>query len=624
MRWLLTLLLIVVGFVYPAAAYADDSTEALESGNLTIDGTVTPQTGADNMDGELYTLSQAASKGASLQDLQNTSSRLVFDDQERVQIQLYITGDNERSARKTVVGLGGLIEQAAVSDGVDGLILQCWLPPSALQTAADSTFVNYVRTPAYIQMYETLNLGSYTTQGVTASNADAWQSAGLTGSGVKVMVIDGGFQGWESLVSSGELPASTIAQNFVDGETYSDINGSTSAHGSACAEIVADMAPGVQLYLAKIQTNADLPEAVTWALSLGVDVISTSIGWDYLTAGDGYGPLADQVQRARDAGIFWATAAGNEADQHLSGDYTDADGDGWHEFPDGNEATLLDDAASGDTGYFAIRWSDWEDCDQDLAVVLLGYDSGWKIIGESSDPQNGLGGQQPLDFLSFTLPIGYSAYAIAVYGDESVTSSVHFDVVISGYPVFVNPDPNHALCDLADSPAAVTVGALDAYFDPYALEDYSSGGPTNGPGGIGTGGADKPEIAAYANVLTASYAGYLFNGTSAATPHVAGLVALVAQACPSWGPDEIEAYLTGTALDVEDAGYDWFTGYGRLLVPDSTPSAGTATPTSTPTVTATPSTTPTATATATSTPTHTPLPTLDPSMTHVMLPLVLK
>ena len=623
MRWLLTLLLIVVGFVYPAAAYADDSTEALESGNLTIDGTVTPQTGADNMDGELYTLSQAASKGASLQDLQNTSSRLVFDDQERVQIQLYITGDNERSARKTVVGLGGLIEQAAVSDGEEGLILQCWLPPSALQSAADSPFVNYVRTPAYIQMYETLNLGAETTQGVTASNADAWQSAGLTGSGVKVMVIDGGFQGWESLVAVGELPTTTVAQTFIYGESYASINTSGGTHGSACAEIVADMAPGIQLYLAKIQTNADLPEAVTWAISLGVDVISTSIGWDYVTAGDGYGPLADQVQRARDAGIFWATAAGNEAEKHLSGDYPI--GSGYYEFSSDVQIAVLYNALEGDTGDIIIRWSDWAVFDQNLTVVLAGYDADaetWVALDNSIDAT------RPIEYLSYTLPSGYAAYGVSVWG-ESISEEIHFDIKVHGGSgnrnnTFVNPDPNHALCDLADSPAAVTVGALDAYFVPYALEDYSSGGPTNGPGGIGTSGADKPEIAAYANVLTASYAGYLFNGTSAATPHVAGLAALVAQACPLWGPDEIEAYLTGTALDVEDTGYDLFTGYGRLLVPDSTPSAGTATPTSTPTVTATPSTTPTATATATSTPTHTPLPTLDPSMTHVMLPLVLK
>ena len=604
MRWLLTLLLIVVGFVYPAAAYADDSTEALQSGNLTIDGTVTPQTGADNMDGELYTLSQAASKGASLQDLQNTSSRLVFDDQERVQIQLYITQDDERSARKTVVGLGGLIEQAAVSDGEEGLILQCWLPPSALQSAADSPFVNYVRTPAYIQMYETLNLGSYTTQGVTASNADAWQSAGLTGSGVKVMVIDGGFQGWESLVSSGELPASTAVMTFVDEDKKDNslVNTTGGYHGSACAEIVADMAPGIQLYLAKIQTNADLPEAVTWAISLGVDVISTSIGWDYVTAGDGYGPLADQVQRARDAGIFWATAAGNEAEKHLSRDYTDVDGDGLHDFvengSDPGEIILLDNVSDGDKGNIVIRWSDWDTFDQNLTLILLGYDdtsSEWVALGNSRD------NPYPIESLDYELPPNYTAYGIAVLGDD-ITEGIHFDIKIHGDDSnsynneFATSDPNHALCDLADSPAAVTVGALDAYFVPYALEDYSSGGPTNGPGGIGTGGADKPEIAAYANVLTASYAGYLFNGTSAATPHVAGLAALVAQACPLWGPDEIEAYLTGTALDVEDTGYDLFTGYGRLLVPDSTPSAAT----------------------------PTPLPTLDPSKTHVMLPLVFK
>ena len=105
---------------------------------------------------------------------------------------------------------------------------------------------------------------------------------------------------------------------------------------------------------------------------------------------------------------------------------------------------------------------------------------------------------------------------------------------------------------------------------PYPQEIYSSEGPTNGPGGAAGGGLDKPALAAYANVATASYGPcsgtYCFNGTSSATPHVAGAAALVAGAIPSLSPDQLRHYLQSRAVDLGSPGYDAQYGYGRVYL----------------------------------------------------------
>ena len=74
------------------------------------------------------------------------------------------------------------------------------------------------------------------------------------------------------------------------------------------------------------------------------------------------------------------------------------------------------------------------------------------------------------------------------------------------------------------------------------LESYSSQGPT-------IDNRMKPDLVGPDSVSSSIY-GYFtacgrsgFAGTSAATPHVAAAAALVKQANPSFGPDQIATYL---------------------------------------------------------------------------------
>ncbi len=149
------------------------------------------------------------------------------------------------------------------------------------------------------------------------------------------------------------------------------------------------------------------------------------------------------------------------------------------------------------------------------------------------------------------------------------------------------------------------------------------------------------------------------SGTSMAAPHVAGVAALVWSRWPAWTNVAVSRQITETAMDVDAAGWDAYTGWGRLdaaaavgaapFDPTRTPTAtatqrptakpsATVTPTATPTVTPTdaPTATPTTTPTAKSTLTVTPAvpsatPTVRPTVTRtsaaagpVFLPLVLR
>jgi len=121
------------------------------------------------------------------------------------------------------------------------------------------------------------------------------------------------------------------------------------------------------------------------------------------------------------------------------------------------------------------------------------------------------------------------------------------------------------------SPAAaskvITVGAVDKY---DVITDFSSRGPT----------ADnrlKPEVVAPGNWIIAARAsgtsmGQPINdyytaapGTSMATPHVAGISALILQAHPSWTPDHVKTALIETADIVKpDEIADIAYGAGRV------------------------------------------------------------
>lgn len=97
---------------------------------------------------------------------------------------------------------------------------------------------------------------------------------------------------------------------------------------------------------------------------------------------------------------------------------------------------------------------------------------------------------------------------------------------------------------------AVAVGATDGNDQLYSYSNYGSALDIVAPG--------------YA-YTTARGGGYCsFGGTSCATPHVSGVAALIASLNPQYSAADIANILTKNADDLGPAGWDQYTGWGRV------------------------------------------------------------
>jgi bacillopeptidase F len=113
-----------------------------------------------------------------------------------------------------------------------------------------------------------------------------------------------------------------------------------------------------------------------------------------------------------------------------------------------------------------------------------------------------------------------------------------------------------------------SVGAVDAQdgLPPYPIASFSSLGPT--PCTPASPDNIKPEISApgvniYSSVPGGGYDG-TYSGTSMAGPHVAGVVALMREACPNCDHITIKDAIMQTALDQGVAGQDNTFGHGVI------------------------------------------------------------
>jgi hypothetical protein len=528
------------------------------------------------MDSVLVELAQAALEsvqaGSKLAESRNLSTQ-----DDKVQIQITIADAQTQAAIAAVQSLGGEISGRSN----DGRLLQGWLPPQALPHLAEQKSVAYIRPPAQVIIPENPQSIDVTSQGAAVIQAPAWHAAGLRGSGVKVAIVDAGFTGYTSLLNS-ELPASVTVRNFVDKQNEWDVSGN-SAHGTAAAEVLHDLAPQASLYLAKVNTPIDLEEAIGWLIAQDVDIISTSVGWYNVSPGDGSGIFVEPAQLARQHGIFWVTAAGDSRRRHWGGAFKDQNGNKLHDYDyfsgQLQEVNWFGYHAGDDADIYTLpvgthiqgflRWDDWTTVDQDYTLNLVRQrifpNNDWVTVASSNNPQTGLADQAPTEYISHITQVE-GKYGFTFYKNDGVrdVNIEFFQTNSFGYELDQYL-PARSLYNLADVPAVFTTSALNVVA-PYLQELYSAEGPTNGPGGAATGGVIKPDIASYANVSTVTYGAGGFNGTAAAAAHVAGAAALVKSAAPAYTPDQIQWYLQSQSVDLGAPGKDSLYGSGRLLL----------------------------------------------------------
>ena len=188
---------------------------------------------------------------------------------------------------RRVVGLGGHLGRHAYNN------VQVWLPDDKIEELEQWSAISFISLPVMPCRYgpgsgsnseETFarlpNSGSGTraqgnvvSEGLAVIGADKWQQFGITGKGVDVAVLDLGFKGFGDLKGS-ELPEDLNAYYFGSPEGALD-----NVHGTACAEIVHDVAPEADITLLYAgDMDVDFRRAVDWMLDNDIDVCSSSIG----------------------------------------------------------------------------------------------------------------------------------------------------------------------------------------------------------------------------------------------------------------------------------------------------------------------------------------------------------
>ena len=455
--------------------------------------------------------------------------------------------------------------------------IEAYVPVSLLGPVSEQPGVLRVREivppePAY---------GDFTSQGVEAHGSSAWNDAGHSGQGVKVGVIDVGFKDLTSLMGT-ELPAR------VQGRCYTDIGVFTQDladcedeeegdnHGTAVAEAVMDIAPEVSLYIANPMSLGDLQAAADWMVSEGVSVINHSVDWLFDGPGDGTSPVSNSplntVDRAVEGGIIWINAAGNSAQQtwFASGRYLVLDSDRFVEF---DQTKILNcfPVEPETTFETQLRWDDaWGGAIRDLDLYWWDTQRG-EIVRRSQDLQSGEIGHIPFEIIIATYTGVTETEVCLVVRQFSGSTPDWLQVKVGGVGSIAYYTENGSIGNPAESanPAMLAVGAAH-YWDTHTIAEYSSRGPTPDD-------RVKPDIVGTACGETASYEHYLrdgnscwFAGTSQASPHVAGMAALVRQRFPGYTPAQVADYLKDHARQREtpDPNNTWGHGFAQLPSPD--------------------------------------------------------
>ena len=505
------------------------------------------------------------------------------------QVQVYLHYDTDGNppgnAELTALGASDIVNSPLLK------VVQAWIPANKLSEAAALTQVTRVSVPRYAftrrapSVVALPRTGSKDTEGDSILGAQQFrQATGYTGQGVVVGVISNGDSGVSTDQGTGDLPPNV----------WNDPNngkfGSSGAEGTAMMEIVYDLAPGVkQLGFAGPSTSAEFLTALNdFATNINANVIVDDLGFP----GEAMftnGSFATGVQQFANAhtNIHLVTAAGNDATAFWAGTWN---GTGTSVTVNGVPYTqamnfgatgvqLLFQVQPGDTVSYIVQWNDpWDDSattddpNGDYDVVL--FDSMGNALacnqGKNLSSTNGKCNQtnsQPLD-----TPGPQPVQGNQWQNTGASPASVHLEVFlvkgtpgpnpgdlgnqikiliasqqsnviqitpntpaggIFGQSAVGNPEPSTA------TPGEITVGAVPAN-DPSSIEIYSSQGPVQfGIPGAGTGTQppvtiQKPDFVATDCVSVTGVAGFAspFCGTSAAAPHIAGLLALLISAYP--------------------------------------------------------------------------------------------
>ncbi len=551
---------------------------------------------------------------------------LIRVDDDRLLLEIRLAPNQQRVTSSSLARRTGLEIHA---QNVPSLF-DAWVPVGAiadLLASEDVISLQPAREVRTLRRFDS-RAGSVTSEGVAASGMGPYHALGADGEGTIIALIDSNFVGWEDLQASGDWPPNAQLRRFViAGTNVFECTGSGDppacsnfdsggTHGSSTMEIAYDMAPGANfwVYQSTLVSSwyAGLLHASDTANHGGfrADIFSASLGAPLDGIGDGSecpplwgnpcGTIAEAAGIAAERGTLVVNAAGNSREEHWGGLY---DGNGVSpggDYVDSHRWTpgggnLNQSPACLPEGFpiqITAFWNDWTDINHDYDLFLFRRNAAnnqWEQYASSTSEQSGDPSQDPQEFISVgasgssgNCPSGLSNYALMVARWSAPTAR---NLQVFSNIGFFDFIPERSLGFPADSPNVFTVGALNASGNFDQQSSFSSEGPVLAPGGglPPPTDVDKPDGMNFSGVSTVTDDPITFTGTSAATPHVAGIAAVLnqlSQAKPAQTVDNpADALHLGLALvgldgdnDLCDSGHDTIYGYGRIRLRDCTES----------------------------------------------------
>ena len=416
-----------------------------------------------------------------------------------------------------------------------------------------------------------------------------WYNAGGIGDG-----FPGEYHSPRDYDGHGSHTASTAAGDHVP---------SASVNGVPVGDLEG-MAPGARLAVYKVLwetgsgasgSDVDIVAAIDQAVADGADVINFSVG----DAVDTFGPDELAFLQAAAAGVFVSAAAGNSGPKPSTVDnampWETTVAAGTHDVGYSKSVTLGNGAKYTGVGVgAAVPGAPLIDSATaakppatvtDATICALGSLDPAKVAGKIVLCQRGVVNRtdksQAVKDAGGVGMVLWNSTPNSLNADFHFVPTVHVDTA-AGQAI------KAYIAGTANPTAALSAGVQVKQEAP-TVADFSSRGPSVSSGGD----LLKPDIMAPGNdviaaVSPAGHSGNLFDtesGTSMATPHIAGLGALLMSKHPDWSPMWVKSALMttastrddkgkpipGTALDFGSGEVDPARAFNPGLVYDSTP-----------------------------------------------------
>ena len=503
---------------------------------------------------------------------------LEFDQQDRVLVNVHSTFTSDlaglQSDLQTKLGF------TATGTYPSQNMVTGWLPINQIVNLPNLANFDSV-TPVYKPQ---TNIGSYPTDDDPVIHSDTFRIANnVDGTGVKVGVLSDSVNefggGLAQSVATGDLPANV--QVLQD-----DLAGNGTDEGRAMLEIVHHIAPGASLaFNSGFNGAQSFAQGIQNLASAGANVITDDLTYfDEPVFNDGV--IAKAAESVVNAGVFYTSSAGNDADHayladykgiaatvgSITGQFQDITGTG-----DPLQTFTL---AVGDTATIGFTWD---------AAYLEGGAGGTgnyvvpnDFIAQVTDA-NGKTLSTPQVFDAMAQNTNEASDIIQFTNDGSFGTNnfaFSFNLASGPAPTMVywqsfddgGPGDPMALGEGAETiighhaaTGTVPTGAVD-YTTPNTIEPFSALGGSQIPILFDSNGArlttpevrTLPTVAAPDGVQTSFFGqqdaqgAFRFFGTSAATPAVAAAAALLKQAQPTATPADVTQYLVTNALDIND------------------------------------------------------------------------